>query len=65
MISHHIERKRREHEDGLDYVAIRRLKIKKEEIFALFRDPRTGEIPNENQPHISIEWCIYQPFIDN
>ena len=59
-ITSYRERKRREQEDGLDYVAIRRLKITKEHIFALFRDPRTGEIPNANRPHISIEWCIYQ-----
>ena len=64
-ITSYRERKRREQEDGLDYVAIKKLKITKHEIFALFRDPRTGEIPNANRPHISIEWCIYQPFIDN
>ena len=38
-ITSYRERKRREQEDGLDYVAIRRLKITKEQIFALFRDP--------------------------
>ena len=59
------ERKRREQEDGLDYVAIKKLKITKQKIFALFRDPRTREIPNANWPHISFEWCIYQPFINN
>ena len=64
-ITSYRERKRREQEDGLDYVAIKKLKITKQEIFALFRDPQTGEIPNANRPHISIEWCIYQPFIDN
>ena len=33
-ITSYRERKRREQEDGLDYVAIRKLKIKKENIFA-------------------------------
>ena len=64
-ITSYRERKRREQEDGLDYVAIKKLKITKEHIFALFRDPRTGEIPNANRPHISIEWCTFQPFINN
>jgi len=41
-ITSYRERKRREQEDGLDYVAIKKLKITKHEIFALFRDPRTG-----------------------
>ena len=64
-ITSYRERKRREYADGLSYSAIKKLKITKEHIFSLFRDPRTGEIPNENMSHISIEWCTYQPFVDN
>ena len=64
-ITSYTERKRQEYGDGLDYTAIRKLKITKEHICALFRYPRMGEIPNENKPHISIEWCTFQPFIDN
>ena len=50
------EQKRRESADGLDYAAIKK-KYPKNLFFALFRDPRTGEIPNYTKPHISIEWC--------
>ena len=48
------ERKRREYANGLSYSAVKNLKITKEHIFSLFRDARTGEIPNANRPHISI-----------
>ena len=54
-----------EYVDGLDYNAIKKLKITKEHIFSLFRDPRTREIINANRPHISTEWCKCQPFVDN
>ena len=54
-----------EYVDGLDYNAIKKLKITKEHIFSLFRDPCTGGIPNANRPHISFEWCTFQPFVDN
>ena len=64
-ITSYRERKRQEYADGLDYNAIKKLKITKGNIFSLFRDPCTAEIPNENRPHISIEWCKYQPFVDN
>ena len=65
-ITSYRERKRQEYTDGLEYNAIKKLKITKEHIiFSLFRDPHTGEIPNANRPHISIEWCTFQPFVDN
>ena len=64
-ITSYRERKRREYADGLSYSAIKKLKITKEHIFSLFRDPRMREIPNANRPHISIKWCTYQPFVDN
>ena len=64
-ITSYRERKRQEYIDGLDYNAIKKLKITKEHIFSLFRDPHTREIPNANRPHISIEWCTFQPFVDN
>ena len=64
-ITSYRERKRQEYADRLDYNAIKILKITKEHVFSLFRDPRTGKIPNENRPHISIEWCTCQPFVDN
>ena len=53
-----------EYVDGLDYNAIKKLKITKEHIFSLFRDPRTREILNANRPHISTKWCTCQPFVD-
>ena len=52
-ITSYRERKRKDYANRLDYNAIRKLKITKEHIFSLFRDPRTGEIPNENS-HISL-----------
>lgn len=64
-IASYRERKRQQYADGLDYNAIKKLKITKEHIFALFRDPRTGEIPSTNRAHISIEWCTYPPFQQN
>ena len=64
-ITSYRERKRQEYPDGLGYNAIKKLKITKENIFSLFRDPRTMEILNANRPHISIEWCTFQPFVDN
>ena len=65
MILHHIEKEKDEYADGLSYNARKKLKITKEHIFSLFRDPRMGEIPNANRPHISIKWCTYHPFVDN
>ena len=62
-ITSYRERKRQEYVDGLDYNAIKKLKITKELVSALFRDPQMGEIPNANRPHISIEWCTFQPFV--
>ena len=54
-ITSYRERKRREYADGLSYNAIKKLKSTKEHRFSLFRDPRTGQIPNSTKPHISIE----------
>ena len=59
-ITSYREWKIREMVDGLDYDAIKKLRISKELMFALFKDPRTGEIPDTRKPHISIEWCTYQ-----
>ena len=64
-ITSYRERKIQEYIDGINYNAIKKLKITKEHVFSLFRDPHTGEIPNANRPHISIEWCTFQPFVDN
>ena len=64
-ITSYRERKRREYVDGISYSAIKKFKTTKEHIFSLFRDPRTGEIPNANRTHIAIESCTYQPFVDN
>ena len=58
-ITSYRERKIQEYADGLGYNAIKKLKITKEHIFSLFRDPRMKEIPNANRPHISIEWCTF------
>ena len=54
-ITSYRERERQEYADGLGNNVIKKLKITKEHIFSLFRDPHTGEIPNENRTHISID----------
>lgn len=59
------ERKWQEYADGISYNEVKRLRITKEQIFSLFRDPRMGEISDVRKAHIPIEWCTYQPFIDN
>ena len=51
-ITSYRERKIQEYADGICYNAIKKLKITKGYIFSLFQDPRTGEIPNENRPHL-------------
>lgn len=59
------DRKRQEYADGISYKEVKKLKMSKQHMFALLRDPQTSEIPNANKRHISIEWYTYQPFIDN
>lgn len=59
------ERKKEQYANGLDYKAVKKLKITKEHIYALFKDPKMGQVPNLNRDHLSIEWCEYQPFKEN
>ena len=44
--------------DGFSYKDIKNLKITKDQLFSLFRDPSTGLVPPTSQAHISIEWCV-------
>ena len=40
----------------MNYKDVKKLKITKDQLFSLFRDPRF--FPPTIQPHISIDWCI-------
>ena len=58
------ERKLQEYVDGLSYSDVKKIKISKQRIYSLFRVPGTDVIPYTGRAHISIEWCIFQPLID-
>ena len=57
-ISSYRESMRKYYFDGLSYKDINKLKITKDQLFSLFRDPRTGLVPPTSQAHISIDWCM-------
>ena len=42
----------------MSYKDVKKLKITKDMLFSLFRDPSNGTIPPVSKPHISIDWCI-------
>ena len=44
--------------NGISYKDVKILKITKDMLFSLFRDPSNGMIPLVSKPHISIDWCI-------
>ena len=44
--------------NGMSYKDLQILKITKDMLFSLFRDPSNGTIPPVSKPHISIDWCI-------
>ena len=60
-IASYKERKRQEYADGIDYNAIKKLKITKEHIFSLFRDPRMGEIENKKNPTFILSGAHIKP----
>ena len=46
------------YEKGLSYQEVKKLKITKDMLFSLFRDPSNGMVPPTSKPHISIDWCM-------
>ena len=57
-ISSYKESRRQYYYDGLSYKDIKDLKITKDQLFSLFRDPRTRLVPPTSRAHISIDWCL-------
>ena len=54
-ISSYRESRRQYYSDGLSYIDIKNLKITKDQLFSLLRDPSTGLVPPTSQAHISID----------
>jgi hypothetical protein len=44
--------------NGISYKDVKKMKIIKDMLFSLFRDPSNGMTPLVSKPHISIDWCI-------
>ena len=44
--------------NGMSYKDVKNLKITKDMLFSLFRDPSNGMTPRVSKPNISIDWCI-------
>ena len=57
-ITSYKESRRRYYSDVLTHKDIKALKITKDQLFSLFRDPNTGLVPPTSRAHISIDWCI-------
>ena len=57
-ITSYRESRRRYYADGLTHKDIKDLKITKDQLFSLFRDPSTGLVPPTSRAHISIDWCV-------
>jgi len=57
-ITSYRESKRQYYSNGLTHKDIKTLKITKDQLFSLFRDPSTGLVPPTSRAHISIDWCI-------
>jgi len=52
------ESRRQFYRDDISYKDVKNLKITKDMMFSLFRDPSNGMTPLFSKPHISIDWCI-------
>ena len=57
-ITSYRERKKQFYANDISYKVVKILKITKDMLFSLFRDPSNGMIPPISKPHISIDWCI-------
>ena len=52
------ESMRKYYSDCLSYKYIKNLKITKDQLVSLFRDPSIGLVPPTSRAHISIDWCV-------
>ena len=57
-ISYFREERRRYYATRLSYKDVKKLKIIKDKMYALFREPNIGSVPPTNREHISIVWCV-------
>ena len=57
-ITSYRESRRKYYSDRLTHNDIKALKITKDQLLSLFRDPSTGLVPPTSRAHISIDWCI-------
>ena len=57
-ISSYRESRRKYYSDGLSYKDIKDLKITKDQLFSLFRDPSIGSVPPTGRAHIFIDRCM-------
>ena len=60
-IASYMERKRKQYADGLSYNEVNTLKIMKQHIYTLFIFPRMDDIPENNRPHVSMDWWTFPP----
>ena len=59
------EERRRFYATRINYKDVKKLKIKKDQMYALFREPNTGLVPPINKAHISIVWCVEPSIKEN
>ena len=57
-ITSYRESRRQFYANGISYKDVKNLKITKDMLFSLFRDPSNGMSPPVTKLHISIDWCI-------
>ena len=57
-ITSYRESRRQFYVNGISYKDVKNLKITKDMLFSLFRDPSNGMTPHVSKPHVSIDWCI-------
>ena len=57
--------RRKFYANGMSYKDVKILKITKDMLFSLFRDPSNGTIPPVSKPHISVDLCIEPSIKEN
>ena len=57
-ITSYRESRKQFYANGICYKDVKILKITKDMLFFLFRDPSNGMTPPVSKPHISNDWCI-------
>jgi hypothetical protein len=64
-IASYRDSRRQFYANGISYKDVKILKITKDTLFSLFRDPSNGMTPPVSKPHLSIYWCIDPRFKEN